>query len=646
MTTDKIRILYIDDYELDRELVKDALEKEHGGFEVTEVSNKQEFETLLKNCEFDVVLSDFNIAGFDGLQVLEAVQAHDPSLPVIIVTGTGSEEIAVMALKQGASDYVIKRPKHIRRLPQTIFAAIEKQTLRDQSRKTENSLKESEEKYRKIFENIFVGIYQVAIDGKFIFANKKMVEMFGYSSYKELEAIGGITELYARPEERQKKIDEIIKKGFIIDEIEFMRKDGKSIWCRINSRKTTNKKGLIVLEGLLEDVTEIRNMRIQLQQAQRVEAIGTLAGGIAHDFNNILSSVIGYTELALDAVGGNTVLAGYLKEVYTAGHRAKNLIKQILTFARQSDKEIKPVQVSVIVEETLKFLRSSIPTTIEIRHNIESNSLIMGDSTQIHQILMNLCTNAFQAMEENGGVLNIGLTDVRLDADFTKQYEDFNPGDYLKLSVSDTGSGISPEIMSSIFEPYFTTKATGDGTGVGLATVNGIVKKYGGEIIVESEVEKGSTFSVYLPVTRKLTETKPYNGEAFPAGNKSILVVDDEVPVARMFCGLLKSLGYSVAMSTSSIEALALFRTKPNDFDLVITDMTMPNMTGDRLAIELMKIRPDIPVILCTGYNKKISDESASEMGIKAFVYKPIVKADLAKTVRKVLDKAKGKVQG
>ena len=641
MTTDKIRILYIDDYELDRELVKDALEKEHGGFEVTEVSNKQEFETLLKNCEFDVVLSDFNIAGFDGLQVLEAVQAHDPSLPVIIVTGTGSEEIAVMALKQGASDYVIKRPKHIRRLPQTIFAAIEKQTLRDQSRKTENSLKESEEKYRKIFENIFVGIYQVAIDGKFIFANKKMVEMFGYSSYKELEAIGGITELYARPEERQKKIDEIIKKGFIIDEIEFMRKDGKSIWCRINSRKTTNKKGLIVLEGLLEDVTEIRNMRIQLQQAQRLEAIGTLAGGIAHDFNNILSSVIGYTELALDAVGGNTVLAGYLKEVYTAGHRAKNLIKQILTFARQSDKEIKPVQVSVIVEETLKFLRSSIPTTIEIRHNIESNSLIMGDSTQIHQILMNLCTNAFQAMEENGGVLNIGLTDVRLDADFTKQYEDFNPGDYLKLSVSDTGSGISPEIMSSIFEPYFTTKATGDGTGVGLATVNGIVKKYGGEIIVESEVEKGSTFSVYLPVTRKPTEAKPYNGEAFPAGNKSILVVDDEVPVARMFCGLLKSLGYSVAMSTSSIEALALFRTKPNDFDLVVTDMTMPNMTGDRLAIELMKIRPDIPVILCTGYNKKISDESASEMGIKAFVYKPIVKADLAKTVRKVLDEAK-----
>ena len=646
MTTDKIRILYIDDYELDRELVKDALEKEHGGFEVTEVSNKQEFETLLKNCEFDVVLSDFNIAGFDGLQVLEAVQAHDPSLPVIIVTGTGSEEIAVMALKQGASDYVIKRPKHIRRLPQTIFAAIEKQTLRDQSRKTENSLKESEEKYRKIFENIFVGIYQVAIDGKFIFANKKMVEMFGYSSYKELEAIGGITELYARPEERQKKIDEIIKKGFIIDEIEFMRKDGKSIWCRINSRKTTNKKGLIVLEGLLEDVTEIRNMRIQLQQAQRVEAIGTLAGGIAHDFNNILSSVIGYTELALDAVGGNTVLAGYLKEVYTAGHRAKNLIKQILTFARQSDKEIKPVQISVIVKETLKFLRSSIPTTIEIRHNIESNSLIMGDSTQIHQILMNLCTNAFQAMEENGGVLNIGLTDVRLDADFTKQYEDFNPGDYLKLSVSDTGSGISPEIMSSIFEPYFTTKATGDGTGVGLATVNGIVKKYGGEIIVESEIEKGSTFSVYLPVTRKPTEAKPYNGEAFPAGNKSILVVDDEVPVARMFCGLLKSLGYSVAMSTSSIEALALFRTKPNDFDLVITDMTMPNMTGDRLAIELMKIRPDIPVILCTGYNKKISDESASEMGIKAFVYKPIVKADLAKTVRKVLDEAKGKVQG
>jgi CheY-like chemotaxis protein len=244
-------------------------------------------------------------------------------------------------------------------------------------------------------------------------------------------------------------------------------------------------------------------------------------------------------------------------------------------------------------------------------------------------------------MDEKGGVLNVNLTDVRLDADFTKSYENFIPGDYLKLSVSDTGPGIAQEIIELIFEPYFTTKAPGKGTGMGLSTVHGIVKKYGGEIMVDSEVNKGSTFSVYLPITKKRTKTKPYQAEELPYGNERILIVDDELPIARMSSQILQRLGYSVTIRTSSIEAMALFRAKPDEFDLVITDMTMPNMTGDELAIELMKIRQDIPVILCTGYSKKISDETASEIGIKAFAYKPVVKADLAKTVRKVLDEAK-----
>ncbi|MDO9109044.1 MAG: ATP-binding protein, partial [Desulfatirhabdiaceae bacterium] len=324
------------------------------------------------------------------------------------------------------------------------------------------------------------------------------------------------------------------------------------------------------------------------------------------------------------------------------GLRAKDLEKQILTFARQAGEELKPVQVSILVKEALKLLRSSLPTTIEIKQNIESDSLIMADPTQVHQVVMNLCTNAGQAMEEEGGVLHVGLTDVRLDADFTKTCEDLIPGDYLKLSVSDTGSGISPEVMKSIFDPYFTTKAPGEGTGMGLATVHGIVKHNGGEIVVDSEVENGSIFTVYLPITKKRTGAESYHAEALPFGTERILFVDDEPPIAAMGGKLLEGLGYQVTARTSSVEALALFRSKPDDFDLIISDMTMPNMTGDKLAVELMKIRPGIPVILCTGYSKKISNEAALDIGIKAFAYKPTVKADLARTIRKVLDEAKG----
>ena len=327
-----------------------------------------------------------------------------------------------------------------------------------------------------------------------------------------------------------------------------------------------------------------------------------------------------------------------MQEVYTAGKRAKDLVKQILTFARQTDHETKPIQVDIIVKEALKLLKASLPTTIEIKDEIASDSLIFGDPTQVHQILMNLCTNAAHAMEEEGGILSVGLTDVRLDAGFTKTYDNLKPGTYLKLTISDTGSGIPPEVRESIFEPYFTTKAPGEGTGLGLATVHGIVMNCGGEITVDSEVGKGSAFTVYWPITKKSTEGRAFQAEVLPTGSERILVIDDEPPIAKMSGQILERLGYSVTTRTSSLEALELFRSKPQDFDLVITDMTMPNMTGDRLAIELMKIRPDIPVVLCTGYSKNISEESASEIGIKAFICKPTGKADLAKTVRKVLD--------
>jgi PAS domain S-box-containing protein len=504
---------------------------------------------------------------------------------------------------------------------------------------TEKALKESEERYRSMMEAIIDPTYICSHDFRIEYMNPAMIDRIGRNAYGEKCHKA----LYDMDEQCSWCVfDKIQSEKHAAYEI----KDPKTGCHYLVSASTVAHSDVPVSNlSILRDITDIKMMEKQrilaetkLQQALKMESIGTLAGGIAHDFNNILSSVIGYTELAIDNAGDNTVLADHLKEVYTAGMRAKELVKQILTFARQTGEEIRPVQVNIIVKEALKLLRSSLPTSIEIKQEIESDSLIMGDPTQVHQILMNLCTNAAQAMEEDGGVLSVGLKDVRLDVKFTKPYKDLNPGDYIKLFVSDTGSGIAPEIIKSIFEPYFTTKAPGEGTGMGLATAHGIVKKLSGEIMVESEVEKGSIFTVYFPIERKRRDEKPYKAEAIPTGNEQILLIDDELPIARMMGLMIEKLGYNVVVRTSSIEALELFRSKPADFDLVITDMTMPNMTGDKLAAEMIAVKPDIAVIICTGYSKKVSEESTRDIGIKAIVYKPVVKTDLAKTIRKVLD--------
>jgi signal transduction histidine kinase len=401
--------------------------------------------------------------------------------------------------------------------------------------------------------------------------------------------------------------------------------------------------GRIVHLQIAFDVTQFKELEKkqkkaeeQLRQAQKMEAIGNLAGGIAHDFNNLLASIIGFTELAIGEVQKGTSLESSLQEVYSAGQRAKDLVKQILAFARQSDEERSPIQPGIVAKEIQKFIRSTIPSTIDICHHIESEAWIMGNVTQIHQVLMNLCTNAAHAMEDAGGVLEISVKDVILEKEALSA--EIRPGAYVEIKVTDTGIGIPPEIVESIFDPYFTTKGPGEGTGLGLAMAQGIVESYGGKITVESQLGKGTTFTLYLPMIEKQSDQDVSLPEPLPTGTERILFVDDEAAITEIGKRILEQLGYSVDIRTSSTEALALFKAKPEDFDLLLTDMTMPDLTGDRLAVEVMTIRPDLPVILCTGYSKKVSEETAATLGIKAFVYKPVVKADLAKTVRKVLD--------
>ena len=424
----------------------------------------------------------------------------------------------------------------------------------------------------------------------------------------------------------------------------FVHRDGSTVWTLVWASLQRDQNGQpLYFISIVQNLTarkkadeEKKQLETQLLQAQKMEAIGALAGGIAHDFNNILSAIIGYTELSMLSEGAPV---DYLQEALKASNRAKDLVKQILAFSRQTDEERRPVQVEMVVKEVKKFLRASIPSTIDIKYQIDGKTgSVLANSVELHQILMNLCTNAVHAIGDQAGSVEIEVKGVEISRKERISFPDLDLGRYVKLSVKDTGQGIPLEMQERIFDPYFTTKEKGVGTGLGLAVVHGIVKKSNGTIRVESEPTKGATFHIYLPQIELATEA-PANQALLPkCGSEKILFVDDEKMLADIGEKILKRLGYDVCSRTSPIEALELFKSKPNYFDLVISDQTMPGMTGDALAKELMKINPGIPVILCTGYSQLINQQRAVENGIKALVMKPILINDMADAIRKVLN--------
>ncbi|MBU1058777.1 MAG: PAS domain-containing protein [Proteobacteria bacterium] len=377
----------------------------------------------------------------------------------------------------------------------------------------------------------------------------------------------------------------------------------------------------------------------QLRQAQKMESVGTLAGGIAHDFNNILSIILGYADMARTSSGPLSETAKELDEVLRAGNRAKELIKQILTFSRQANTERVFVQPISIVEEVVKMLRSSLPTTIEITLDVDRKTgVVFADPTQIQQIVMNLCTNAFHAMEETGGKLDIVLKETRLSAEDVAKEPGVEVGNFVQLSICDSGPGIVQEIQNKIFDPYFTTKEAGKGTGLGLSVVHGIVKSCGGFIALDSEVGKGTAVHVFIPALAGEGVTEGEDTDEIPVGTEHILFVDDEAVIARMGKSMFERLGYKVTLSVTGVEAWQVFQNKPDQFDLIITDQTMPGMTGVELAGRILQVRPDIPIILCTGYSSIISEEKAKALGISEFILKPFSKKDIAKRIRKVLN--------
>jgi CheY-like chemotaxis protein len=385
---------------------------------------------------------------------------------------------------------------------------------------------------------------------------------------------------------------------------------------------------------------EKEKLEALLRRTQKNEAISALTGGIAHDFNNILTAILGYTEIAMGRTQQETPIHTNLEEVLKAGYRARDLVKQLLTFSRQTDQDKKPLQVSIVVKEALKMLRATLPTTIEIRQHIQNGSgKVMADPTQIHQMLVSLCINAARSMHEKGGILEVILSDIELDSRFTDQHQGLRPGPYVKLTVSDTGHGISRSTIQKIFDPGFTSKAVEKGPGIGLTVVHGIVKNHCGTLTVYSEHNRGTTFNIFLPRIVKEGSRDIALATSLPRGNERVLFVDDEHVLADLGEHMLKPLGYTVTTKTNSIEALELFRAQPQGFDLVVTDMTMPDMTGLELAGKLLQIRADLPIILCSGFSEMVTHDKARATGIREFVMKPIDLSEMAKIVRRVLDK-------
>ncbi|MFO7931323.1 MAG: PAS domain S-box protein [Desulfosalsimonas sp.] len=514
-------------------------------------------------------------------------------------------------------------------------------------KKAEDALRQSEEKYRILVENAKEAIF-VAQDGMIRFANQPTCELTGCS-------LGELTSRkftdFLHPEDSEFVLDRHYKRlQGIKTESEYcfriMQSSGDVRWGELKSVEI-EWEGRPATLNFLSDVTEQRkaeqereDLEMRLRQSQKIEALGTLTGGVAHDFNNILSIIMGYAELLQAELPEDHEAQKGLREISAAGSRARDVVRQLLTFSRRGEEEKSAQNISFIIKEGIRMIRSTTPSFIEIREQVSTDlPLVLANPTQIHQLIINLCKNASDAMAENGGVLTVRLDRQALEEKMPAFGSDLPAGDYVKLTVGDTGEGIEAECLEKIFDPYFTTKEIEKGTGLGLSVVLGIVQDIGGGIVVDSETDCGSRFEVFFPALRRSAETPlPQRGENPAGGTETILFIDDEATVASLSELRLERLGYTTVCETDPEKALHRFAQDPDAFDLVITDMTMPKMTGDILSMEILKIRPEMKIILCTGYSEKISEQEAMKAGIAGYMEKPVEVSDLARVVRSVLD--------
>jgi PAS domain S-box-containing protein len=624
------KILIVDDEPTNIELLQGVLEST--GYQILTASNGQQALDIIAHTPPDLLLLDLMMPEIDGFAVCRRVKSSPQwhFIPIIVITGLSEVADYTHTLDCGADDFMTK-PFHAPVLLARVRGYLS-------SKRALEALRSSEARFAKAFHASPDALTITTLTGQYLDVNENFLRMTGYQRQEVIGHTNVELDRWVDPAERARVVKALQESGSLRNlEAKFRTKAG-------DIRNEQLSLELIELDGescilsITRDITEAKRLEAHVRQTQKMEALGTLAGGIAHDFNNVLMAVLGYTELTLYDVPADSIAWHNLQEVLTAGKRARSMIQQILAFSRQSEVERKPVQLSLLVKEVLGLLRASFPSTITIRQSIDNMAgTVLADPAQIHQVLVNLCVNAEQAMRDTGGTLEVCLKATEVDMDMAARHPELRLGPHVLLTVRDTGHGMPPEVLERIFEPFFTTKKVGEGTGMGLAMVHGIVASHGGAITVRSTPKHGTTFEIYLPCSQE----PPVSADAIiiPASqdHACLLFIDDEQTLVHLGQAMLERLGYEVVAKTNSREALETFRATPHRFDLVITDQTMPYMTGEALIQELRRIRSDIPVILCTGFSHTMTDEKAALLNIEAYLIKPLQLNDLAQAIHDIL---------
>lgn len=642
--SEPLRVLIVEHSRPDVELILAQLKTMGARFDTTIVEDQQHFHRALQENDFGIVLSDYRLPNWTALDAFRDLRAHGKDTPFVVVTGTLGEEAAVECIKQGVSDFVLK--DNLPRLPTVIKRTLNEKALRDENNRAREALRLSETRNRDLVEHAVYGIFHAAADGAFLDANPALLSILGCNQLEDLQALNLVRDVYRFPEQFLQHVADCRSRGLVHGaETEWRRRDGGFVTVRLHLRHLSAPGEADTMEFFTEDVTELRAMERQLRQAQKFEAIGQLAGGIAHDFNNVVGAILGWAELGLEENQGRTKASERFARIKEQAERAAALTRELLAFSRRQILQKQAIDLNTVTSGLISFLEKVISKNIELKVLTAPLEAVKADSTQIEQVLMNLCLNARDAMP-NGGHMVVETEMVELDEAYARFYPGVGIGRYAVLSVSDTGLGMDTETRERIFEPFFTTKEKGKGTGMGLATVYGIVKQHGGFIHVYSEPSQGSLFRVYLPVLEGgVAGGSPASSVKVPTasvgdlrGTETVLIAEDHASIREMARQTLVSLGYRVLSAADGEEALRL--CAEDTPAIAILDVIMPKLGGVATAQKLLTNFRGLPVIFTSGYLQDSENVGAAATNAH-YLQKPYSPMALGRQVREILDQLK-----